>query len=181
MAKRTDMRELGYTGLDYYGGKVHEEFLVDLKGTKARKVYNEMASNDPVIGAMLYAVSMLVRQVEWSVMPASDSPEDVAAQEFIESCMDDMSHSWEDMIVEILSMLPYGWHVGEIVYKKRDDGLIGWRKIATRGQNTLEEWLFDENGGISGMVQSGPPSYKRVTIPMEKMLLFRASAHFAVR
>ena len=53
---------LGATGLKRYGGIVYEEFLPDLRGDKAVKMYKEMSMNDPVIGAVLYAIRTLVRQ-----------------------------------------------------------------------------------------------------------------------
>ena len=58
---------LGATGLKYQGGKIYEEFLNDLRGEKATRVYKEMSNNDPVIGAVLYAIRTLVRQVQWSI------------------------------------------------------------------------------------------------------------------
>jgi hypothetical protein len=96
------------------------------------------------------------------------------------------SHSWDDFISEAFTMLAYGWSYAEIVPKwrkgkerepisKYDDGKIGWRKLAFRAQNTLSEWVFDDDGGIQGMVQSvsGKPP---VTIPITKALLFRTTA-----
>ena len=123
------------------------------------------------------------------MQPASSSLEDVRAAKFVESCMGDMSSSWEDLVSEILSMLTYGWSYHEIVYKKRegaktgdgtrskyDDGLIGWRKMPIRAQETRMEWKFDDNGGIRGMVQSASPLYQSILIPIEKSLLFRTTS-----
>jgi len=84
-------------------------------------------------------------------------------------------------------MLGFGFAPFEVVYKRRlgqdrdisshyDDGLIGWRKFAFRAQDTVSEWLFDDAGGVQGMVQSCAPDYKRVEIPIEKMILYRTTA-----
>ena len=77
-------------------------------------------------------------------------------------------------------MLPYGWSWHEVVYKKRDgngskykDGMMGWRKMPIRSQETLLRWVFDDKGGTKAMVQLAPPHYKTVVIPIEKSLLFR--------
>ena len=59
---------------------------------------------------------------------------------------------------------------------KYNDGLIGWRKIPIRAQETRMHWEFDDNGGIRGMVQSAPPYYKLTKIPIEKALLFRTTS-----
>ena len=182
--------ELGSTGLKRSAGYISEEFLPALRGRKAIQVYREMSDNDPVIGALLFAVDRLLRQLVWRVEPASQSPKDKKAAEFLESCMDDMSHTWDEFISEVLTMLPYGWAYHEIVYKKRvgphektgktrsnhTDGKIGWRKIPIRSQETLQRWAFDETGGIQGMVQLAPPKYKTVLLPINKSLLFRVSS-----
>ena len=113
------MMELGASGLKRSAGYVNEEFLPALRGRKAIQVFREMSENDPIVGALLFAVDRLLRQIEWRVEPASQKPEDKQVAEFIESCMDDMSHTWDEFISEVLTMLPYGWSWHEIVYKKR--------------------------------------------------------------
>lgn len=183
--------ELGVTGLNRWGGYVFEEFLPDLRWPKSVKVYKEMSSNDPVIGAILFAAKQLIRSASWRVVRGGDSNVDYAAAEFLESCLDDMSMTWADTITEILSMLVYGWSYHEIVYKRRlgdvrnpkykskyTDGRIGWRKIAGRAQSSLSEWVFDDNGSILGMIQEAPPDYKKVFIPIEKALLFRTEVEY---
>jgi len=183
------MIELGATGLKRNAGYINEEFLPQLKGRKAVQVFKEMADNDPTVGALLFSVDRLMRQIEWRVEPAGSNSEQKQAAEFVEQCMEDMSTTWDDFISEILTMLPFGWSWHEIVYKKRigpwekdgknrskyTDGRIGWRKIPIRAQETLTRWAFDETGGVQAMVQMAPPAYKQVVIPIEKSLLFRVS------
>ncbi len=191
MPKESDtniFKETGITGLRRAGGYVQEEFLPQLAGYRAIQIYREMRDNDPVVGAIMYAIDKLVRQVPWRVQPASTKSEDVRDAKFLESCLGDMSHTWEDTISEILSMLVYGWSYHEIVYKRRNgdsrdssqrskynDGMIGWRKLPIRAQETRQEWRFDDEGGIMGMIQSAPPYYDLTFIPIEKSLLFRTT------
>jgi hypothetical protein len=183
------MEELGVSGLKRVSGYVDEEFLPALRGRKAVRVYREMASNDSMVGALLFSIDKLIREVEWKVLPPEGGEEGEQAQEFLEQCMEDMSHSWDDLIGEILSMMTYGWSWHEIVYKKRigpwekdprkrskyTDGKIGWRKIPIRAQETLMRWSFDETGGIRAMVQMAPPRYQTTVLPIEKSILFRTS------
>jgi hypothetical protein len=183
------MVELGVTGIKRAGGYVDEEFLPALRGRKAVQVFKEMSQNDSMVGAMLFTIDKLVREVDWKVVPAEQTPEGQAAAEFLESCKDDMSHSWDDFIGEVLSMLTYGWSWHEIVYKRRigpwekdgkkkskySDGLIGIRKMPIRSQETMIRWVFDESGGIKALVQLAPPHYKTAVIPIEKSLLFRTN------
>jgi hypothetical protein len=189
--KFAPMDEIGNTGVKRAAGMIDEEFLPALRGRKAIKVYREMSLNDPIIGAMLFSIEKLIRQVEWTVTGDDNSPESSDAVKFVEECMEDMSHTWDDMISEILSMLVYGFSWHEIVYKKRigpwekdpkkkskySDGRIGWRKIPIRSQETHLRWIFDEQGGIQGYVQIPPPYYKTCVIPIEKSLLFRTGIH----
>jgi len=190
-ANTNPLQEIGQTGLKRATGTIDEEFLPALRGRKAIKVYREMSLNDPIVGALLFAIDKLVRQVTWRVEGNDNTSQSAEAVEFVEQCMDDMSHTWNDMISEILSCLVYGWSWHEIVYKKRvgpwekdpkkkskyTDGRIGWRKIPIRSQETLLRWLFDEDGGIQGMVQIAPPSYKTNIIPIRKSLLFRTGLY----
>lgn len=158
--------ELGTTGLKHSWGLVTEEFLPQLQGDKANKVYREMGDNDPIAGAVLYAFENMVRQVTWTVTGTR--------AKFVEDNMRGMSHSWEDFIAEALSKLQYGWAFHEIVYEERD-GRVMWRKLPIRGQDTLCRWEIDDHSGIQGMYQYAA-GYRTVFIPIEKALHFRTSA-----
>ena len=148
-------KEIGRIGQQRYGyrgsGSIFfEEFLPELRGVKGVHAYSEMADNDATIGAILYAIEMLMRQCDFHVEPAGESAKDKEAAEFVESCMNDMERTWTETLSEILSFLTYGWSYHEIVYKRRigkttspitnskyNDGLIGWRKLPIRSQDTL--------------------------------------------
>lgn len=183
-----DFREVGATGLRRFSGFIYEEFLRELTGWTGVAVYKEMSTNDATVSAVLFAIKTLCRRVKWFADPASDKAEDQEAAEFLETCMNDMSQTWIDTIDEILSMLTYGYSPHEIVYKRRcgdvmdpsmrskySDGRIGWRKLPIRSQDTVYRWQFDDHGGIQGLEQLAPPHYYHVTIPVEKMLLFRTT------
>lgn len=176
--------ELGNSGLHRWGGRIHEEFLVELQGLRGVRVYEEMRKNDPVIGSVLTGTKATVRSVSWNTEPADDSPEAAKWAEFAGQCMDDMSMTWQDFIGEALTCIPFGWAAHEACYKiragedaeypsKYDDGLIGWRKFPLRKQDSLREWIIDDNGGLQGMVQIAQPSYKAIALPINKLLLFR--------
>ena len=181
--------ELGRAGQYRFGGLFYDEFLPNLQGQRGVRAYQEMSENDDVVGAVLFGIKMLIRQVDWLVQAGGDSEADKQAADFVNSCMHDMQSSWTDTISEILSFLTYGWSVHEIVYKRRmgrnknpvlnskhDDGLIGWRKLPIRGQDTLYQWEYDENDELTGMTQNPAPSYKLITIPIDKLLLFRTES-----
>ena len=184
--------EIGRIGQYRYGSGgansiFFEEFLPELRGIKGVHTYTEMADNDATIGAILYAIEMLMRKCEFHIEPGGDTEKDKEAAEFVESCMYDMERTWADTLSEILSFLTYGWSYHEIVYKRRvgktsspitnskyADGLIGWRKLPIRSQDTLYGWEYkDDTDDLLGMTQAPPPHFKKITIPAEKALHFR--------
>lgn len=179
-------KEIGRVGQRRYGGIFYEEFLSELRGRNGAEVFTEMSNNDETIGAILFAIEMLVRQASWNVEPGGSTAKDREAAEFVKSCMDDMQQTWIDTISEILSFLTYGWSFHEIVYKRRmgrtkdnrtsskyDDGLIGWMKLPIRSQETLYQWEYDDQDNLIGMTQMPPPDFGLITIPMNKAMLFR--------
>ena len=101
-------KEIGRIGVKRYGGRFYEEFLRELQGINGVRVYEEMSENDDVVGSILFAIKMLIRQADWSVQAASGEEVDQNAAEFVESCLHDMSATWTDTISEILSFLTYG-------------------------------------------------------------------------
>lgn len=180
-------QEIGRVGQKRYAGVFYEEFLPELSGLRGIETFKEMANNDDIIFAMLYAIEMLLRQTEFNAEPSSDKAVDKETAEFVEGCMDDMQATWQDTLSEILSFITYGWSYHEIVYKRRcgrskdprysskyDDKLIGWRKLPVRSQDTLSRWAYDPvTDELQGMVQVAPPDYTEVLIPIEKALHFR--------
>jgi len=101
-----NMRPQGRSGLEQYGGQIYDEWLLDLRGTRAAKVYQEMRDNDATVGALLYAIESLVLQAPRSFEPADDSDEAIAWADLIEDCSQDMAHTFDEFVVEVLSMLP---------------------------------------------------------------------------
>lgn len=183
--------ELGGTGLEIWSGYVREEFLRELQGQRAAKVYREMSDNSAVVGALLFAIKMLIRGVPWRVEAGGAGVDDERAAEFLRSCQSDMEHTWSEFIDEVLSMLPYGFSLHEVVLKRRlgmqppegeatskhDDGRIGWRKLPIRGQTTIADWVTTPRNEVTGAWQSAPPTFARVELPLTRCLLFRPSTH----
>ena len=183
----------GRTGLKSMGGEITEEFLNDLKSPKGRRMYREMSENDAIVGAFLYAIKTLVRQVQWTLEPAEDSDEARAVAEFVEGALfEDLDRTWTDTVSEILSFLVFGFSVHEITYKIRkgprhesklyrskfQDNRIGFRGFPIRSQESIDSWDLDEDdGAVRGVTQVAPPYYGRRYIPADKFLLFRTEAH----
>lgn len=181
-----DLGELGSTGLKRFAGYVDEEFHPDLKGSKAAKVYREMADNHPVVGAILLLVDLLIRQTPKFVEATGSSPDHLRAKFLCETALDDLDGGIDDVITDALTFTTFGYSTLEKVFKirrgnhplpefksKHSDGMIGWRKLAQRGQEALDLWDFGPNGEIKGFWQLPPPDYQRRYIPRSKFLHFR--------
>jgi hypothetical protein len=182
--KAAHFAEMGSTGLRQVGGVLTEEWHPRLHGEQGIRTYREMSEGDPTVGAILFAIEMLVRQVHWGVEPAGTEERDIENAAFLESCMNDMDRPWTSFISEVLTMLTYGWSVHEIVYKVRmgpeatpssatRDGRIGWRRLPIRGQSTILRWELGPHEQVDGFTQIHPTTYKQITIPPEKMIHFR--------
>lgn len=179
--------EMGRIGQRRYSGVFFEEFLLELRGAKGAEIYTEMMDNDSTIGAVMFAVENLMRHCEFNIEPGGTSTADKKAAAFVEECMNDMSDTWTDTMSEIISFIPYGWSYHEIVYKRRmgrrkgednskyDDGLIGWKKLPIRSQETLYQWHYKEHTDeLIGMEQQfvTDTDIIQVMIPIERALHF---------
>ena len=183
-----NLSELGVSGLRVQSGRIVEEQLRQLAGKRAAITYAEMRDNDAVVASSLLAYEMWVREADWRTEPASDDPGDVELADWLDGCIGDLSHSWEDFVAEAMTMLQYGFAACELCYKRRqglrgaqpsefDDKRVGWRKLAFRSQDSIERWEFDPSGGFAGFEQRLPTTFDSVLIPIEKALLFRTSRH----
>ena len=187
--------EEGMTGLIYSAaGTIEEEFLPNLMGRNAQRVYKEMRDNDAIIGSLLFCIDMVLRSVQWRTEENKNATDPMGEASFLWESMQDMSHTWSDFVSEVMSMLPFGWSWFEQVYKKRSgpqdddnpnapasskytDGKIGWRKFAIRSQDSLDRWQFDQNGAVEALIQRPAPEYTERIIPIQKSLLFRTTVY----
>jgi hypothetical protein len=181
--------EIGSTGLRHQYGQIMEEANRKLRQGGWR-VFEEMRENDSTVGAVMFAVEMLMRSVDWSVEPADTSTGQEDA-EFLTSLVEDMNHTWADFISEVVWMLTYGFMPFEVTYKVRvgpeqkegnrrsqfKDRKIGWRKFASRAPDTIERWQMEPDGGIAGIHQKDPNNQQLVLIPIDRLLLFRTTSH----
>ena len=165
-----NMIELGYVGLSQWSGRISEDFLREWQGKEGYKRANEMRLNSPTVNALLTAIKLSIRKAKWQ-LTSTEGDEDPRL-ELVQMALDNMSYSWNDHIAQVLTMLPFGYSLFEIVYE-RMDGRILWRKFAQRSQDTIDRWDIDEKGGIQGCWQISRTNFQEVYLPIEKLLLYR--------
>lgn len=196
--ERFKQSETGYLGLNIFKGLSYEELDKDLIFPQSSRIYKQMTYH-PTINSPLTLFTTLVSKASWRFVPPVDATDEEKKQcALIESMMGDMESSWGEFIEDVLSVQIYGFSIHEKVYRKRlksngskfDDGVIGWKKLPIRAQESIEHFVFDANGNeLKGVKQnvsqlaSGVNSryqYRdkmEVVLPRSKFMHFRVGKH----
>lgn len=194
--ERFRMGEIGNMGLNTFGGVPQTELKRELNFPQSITTFKQMQYHDAINSALTLYDNVLAK-AQWKFLPPKDATAEEKKQaEVINQAFHDMEHSWSDFISEVLTMNAYGFSVHEKVFRKRfkangskyDDGLIAWKKLPIRSQESISKFLFSENGDeLTGVQQninglndpygrySGKAGY--VNIPVSKVLLFRQGKH----
>ena len=183
---------LGVAGQNTRNGQIRaDEFLPELRGKKAVRKYREMRDNDSTIGAVMYSVEQILRDVDLHVKPANESDAAKREAKFVEEVLHDMDHTLDDHVAEALSFLSYGFAWFEVVYKRRvgptarsdkrhskyTDGRIGVRKIAVRAPWTISKFDVDQRSGdVLGIEQDVGGYNNENRIPVNKSLYYRTTS-----
>ena len=123
-----------------------------------------------------------------------DDPDKKRAKErakFLEECIGDMQTPFSDVRGEVLDMIQMGFKIMVPQFKartgydkdhsfnsKHHDGKIGWKNFTPIDPETVERWSAPEGTGylgLTGVVQRLVRNGKELSIPRNRMLLFRSS------
>jgi phage gp29-like protein len=152
-----------------------DEYLPELSFPKCIQVYTRMRRSDATVQALELAITLPIRATDWDVQPASDDPTAKEAADLVyDNLFGSMTHTFDDFLRDALLALFYGFIVFEKVFEERDNYIV-WRKFAPRHPQTIERFLFDETGGLSGVRQVGFDPlgrFRQVDIPIDKLLVF---------
>lgn len=166
------MDEFGVSGLNRFGPKIYEEWHRELLDRKGMLAYREMRDNEPILWTLLRLYKLLALQAEWRAKSPSDKPEAVRWAEHVEKSMRSMSRmTWTQFIEDALTFMDFGFFFGEEVYEVDEEtGLLKWKKISSRSQETLDGWVYDETTReVLGMYQR-PNTQPAAVIPRAKAL-----------
>ena len=195
--ERFKMAESGYMGLNIFKGVTTDELKKELNFPKSIDTFKEMSYHSTINAAMtLY--HNLIGKVDWKFMPPVDATEEELRQcKIVNEMMLDMDTTWEEFVSDTLSALIFGFSVHEKVYRRRlkssgskyNDGLIGWKKLPIRNQETIDKFIFSDDGneilGVKQDLNNLNDPYNRyanrdkleVILPRSKFLLFRVGKH----
>lgn len=189
---RFQLTNIGHNGLKVCNGQVMEELKRELQFPTSIITYSQMAYDSVIASALNYYEHMMLKaRFTFKDHPLA-TEEQKQYSKFLEECIHDMEHSWQDFVQELTSMNKFGFSVHEIVLRRRllskgskfNDGKVGIHKLPIRSQDSIASWVFDEDQKLIGVKQTIAKTGKKgqiltsskgteVTIPREKFLLFR--------
>jgi len=195
---RFKLSESGYLGLNVFSGVSNDELKRELNFPNSINTYKQMSYHG-TINAALTLYENLIGKVDWVFKPVRDAnAEETRQAEISNEMMHDLTdQNWSEFISEAMSANMYGFSVQEKVYRRRlkangskyNDGVIGWKKLPIRNQETIEKFIFSEDGnevkGVKQNLSAVSDVYNRyssrinneVILPRSKVMLFRAGKH----
>lgn len=195
---RFKLSESGYLGLNVFNGVSNDELKRELNFPNSVDTYKQMSYHG-TINAALTLYENMIGKADWIFKPVRDAnDEELRHAELINEMMHDLTdQNWSEFISEALSANMYGFSVQEKVYRRRlkangskyNDGVIGWKKLPIRNQETIEKFIFSEDGnevkGVKQNLSAVSDVYNRyssrtnneVILPRSKIMLFRAGKH----
>ena len=196
--ERFKLSEAGYLGLNVYAGVTKDEIKKELNFPTSIQTYKQMSYHG-TINSALTLFDTLVSKADWKFKAPKDAtPAELDQARIINEMMNDLQgQTWADFISDALSANVYGFSVHEKVYRRRtkengskyNDGLIGWRKLPIRNQETIQRFVFSDDGneiiGVRQDLTQVSDPYNRysqrsnnaVVLPRSKIMLFRAGKH----
>jgi hypothetical protein len=171
---------VGSSGTDISAGQFFEEYLFELRGTQAARVWDKMRRSDGKVKMVLSAVKNPLRSATWEIEAAGDSPEAILQKEFVEHCLfSDMDKDFSETLNESLTMVEFGFSVLEETHKvvlnhPKFGAYNGIRSLGFRSQKTIERWNLDPSTGkiISVSQYAYGDLGKIVDIPGEFLVVF---------
>lgn len=195
--ERFRLGEMGNLGLRIFNGVSNDELKRELNWPNSIHTFKEMSFHS-AINAPLTLFENIISKATWTYKPPVDATEEEKNQcKIIDSMMKDMEQPWSEFIKDVLSSNVFGFSVHEKVYRKRykangslyDDGLVGWKKLPIRAQESISKFLFSEDGndliGVTQNLSLLSDATNRfalrksniVNLPRSKFMLFRTGKH----
>ena len=189
--------EMGHLGLRVFNGVSQTELKSELNWPNSIITFKEMSVHSAV-NAPLTLYENICSAAVWTYKPPVDAtPEEKKQAEYINQMMHDMEQPWSEFVKDALSSNIFGFSVHEKVYRKRlkangslyDDGLVGWKKLPIRAQESISKFIYSDDGneliGVQQNIanlQDPLERYKRrgtglVNLPRNKFILFRTGKH----
>lgn len=186
--KEPTFDQYGATGVTIFSGILDQtsvgEYNTDFGWQQGIQIFDMMRRNDAMVKAIELQIKNPIMRASWRIKPGSKASRDQEIASFIESCLfHDMSwqtlsgrtmrQSWPEILGHILTMLPYGFSLMEVCWKK-EDGWIKWARWTPLMARTVYKWWPDEHNDLVGVqfYTWRDMQKKFIDIPMDKLLYF---------
>lgn len=190
--ERFRLGDIGFSGIRMFDGVSQEEIRRELNHPHSVKTYRQM-SEHPSVSAPLSLYNSMVSKAKFRVLAPKDATEDEKNKaKLVQQMLDDMDRPLSEVVIDIMTMTTHGFSVIEKVYRRRyksngsmyDDGIIGIKKLAFRSQESIEKFIFDDDGneviGVKQNISGLQDPYNRfvsrkeleVVLPKSKFMLF---------
>ena len=189
--------EIGSVGNYKPKTQLFSDIARDLEFPKCVETFRDM-SDDITIASAISAVQVVSSRIPIFIESYDETDTHKKRKEFLETCLGDMEHSFQDFIKQAMTFRIYGWSIAEKVYRyrrrkkgsKHDDNKIGIKKLAFRPQHTISEFRLSEDQrefigvvqgnvhfSINGQAQQRIPlkdskNKDEIFIPKNRILLF---------
>lgn len=126
-----------------------------------------MIDNVPAIASCVESITSSIAEADWK-LEGDHIPKKTMA--LFQELLDNIEFT--SKIRDIVSFIPYGWSAFEIVFGRPEKGLqFPIKSLVTIRQETLEDWVGDNNFKVIGLKQVN----REKAIPVQKLVLFRDS------
>lgn len=176
--------QVGSSGTNIYSGYITEDYLAELRGTKAMKIYDKMRRSDPRIKMVSSAVKNPIKSADWIIRKKEgvlDSPLVEEQEKLMRKILfGGLKKSWKKTLHEILSMVDFGHAELEITHQvilkdKNFGPHIAVKSLKLIGQKTVERFNVSNDGDLISVTQYASGDVGRnATVAAEFVL------HFAI-
>ena len=159
----------GTSGVRIVGGYVQsDEKNAKLVGQQRYVTWSDMIANTSIIAAGARYYLNLLAKANWTLDPADDSAEAEKLAERTFEIIHSMRRPWSRVVRTAGMYRFYGFSVQEWTAKREEDGTFGLLDIASRPQNTIEQWDTEEDGNVIGCTQKNPNTFEFIYLPRAK-------------
>lgn len=179
--------EVGVGGIRIFQGISNTELKKELNFPHSVSTYNNMSYHSSISAALQLFCGIVTTSKFKFIAPEKATKQEEKRTMLMNKMMHSMEHTWVDFLKDVLSSQQYGFSVHEKVFKK-ENGLISWKKIPIRAQESIVRFIYSDDGReIIGVEQDLTKDVNAarfanirktsVAIPADKYLHFRVGRH----
>jgi hypothetical protein len=117
-------KPVGSSGVEVSGGVYTDEYIAGLRGADAAIIFNKMRRSDTQVRKILSAIINPIKSATWDIEKVSDEKKDLEAAALIRQILF-KDIDWTVKLGEILTYIPHGHSIFEIVHENKENAEIG--------------------------------------------------------